>query len=50
MDRIKGSKHFFVDIERGKEIMRELHDGSISGMAIPKYILDSSKGKKLVHF
>lgn len=50
MDRIKGSKHFFVPIEKGKEIMRELHDGSISGMAIPKYVLDSAEGKKIIHF
>ena len=50
MDRIKGSKHFFVPIERGKEIMRQLHMGDISGMAIPRYVIDSKEGKIPVHY
>jgi lysine 2,3-aminomutase len=44
MDRIIGSKQFFVDIEKGKEIIKGLQ-GHTSGMACPKYVIDSSLGK-----
>lgn len=44
MDRIKGSSHFFVDIEKGKEIIRGIR-GFTSGMACPTYVIDSENGK-----
>jgi lysine 2,3-aminomutase len=44
MDRIMGSKHFFVPIEKGKEIIKGIQ-GYTSGMACPKYVIDSSLGK-----
>ena len=44
MDRIQGSKHFFVPIEKGKKIIKGIQ-GHTSGMACPKYVIDSSLGK-----
>jgi lysine 2,3-aminomutase len=44
MDRILGSGHFKVPIEKGKEIIRGIQ-GHTSGMACPKYVIDSENGK-----
>ncbi len=43
LDRAKGTSHFRVSIERGKEIMRHLQ-GRVSGIALPKYMLDIPGG------
>jgi lysine 2,3-aminomutase len=44
MDRIIGSAHFDVSIEKGIEIINSLQ-GYISGFAVPKFVVDSSHGK-----
>ena len=49
MDRIYGSSHFFVDIEKGKEIMQQLQ-GKVSGMGIPRFVVDSKNGKIPVNY
>ncbi len=41
---LTGTRHFRTTIERGRSIMRELQ-GRISGLAVPKYILDTPFGK-----
>ncbi len=41
---LTGTKHFRTTIERGREIMAELQ-GYISGLAVPKYLLDTPYGK-----
>jgi lysine 2,3-aminomutase len=43
LDRAKGTSHFRVPIERGKEIMRQLQ-GNVSGISLPKYMLDIPGG------
>lgn len=43
LDRAKGTSHFRVSIEEGKQIMRMLQ-GRISGIALPKYMLDIPGG------
>jgi glutamate 2,3-aminomutase len=40
---VKGTKHFWVKIEEGLEIMESLR-GKTSGMAIPTYIINGPKG------
>jgi len=46
-DPVKGTTHFFVDIEKGKRIMENLKR-ECSGMAIPYYAVDSKDGKEIV--
>ena len=43
LDRAKGTSHFRVSIERGKNIMRDLQ-GRVSGISLPKYMLDIPGG------
>jgi len=43
-DLTRGTGHFRTDIETGLAIMRELI-GSVSGMAVPTYVLDAPGGK-----
>ncbi len=43
LDRAKGTSHFRISIERGKEIMRALQ-GRVSGICLPKYMLDIPGG------
>jgi lysine 2,3-aminomutase len=44
MDSILGSSHFKVSIEKGKEIIKGIQ-GYTSGMAVPRYVIDSELGK-----
>lgn len=44
LDLARGTNHFRVSIERGKEIMRNLQ-GRLSGLAVPRYMLDLPKGR-----
>lgn len=37
LDRVAGAAHFEVSIERGREIMRELHS-RLPGYAVPRYV------------
>ncbi|MCK5384688.1 MAG: KamA family radical SAM protein [Alphaproteobacteria bacterium] len=50
LDHAPGTGHFRVSLERGQEIMRSLQ-GRMSGMAVPKYMLDipGGYGKIPVH-
>jgi len=41
---LRGTKHFRTPIEQGLEIMRNLQ-GYTSGLAVPKYVLDTPHGK-----
>lgn len=41
---LRGTRHFRTPIERGIEIMRHLQ-GYTSGLAVPKYVLDTPYGK-----
>ena len=41
---LRGTEHFRTTIERGQEIMRSLQ-GYTSGLAVPKYLLDTPYGK-----
>ena len=41
---LSGTRHFRTPIERGLEIMRNLQ-GYTSGLAVPKYVLDTPYGK-----
>ncbi len=43
MDRAKGTSHFRVSLSRGRQIMKELQ-GRISGLCLPKYMLDIPDG------
>ena len=43
LDRAKGTSHFHVPIERGKSMMKDLQ-GRISGLCLPKYMLDIPGG------
>lgn len=43
MDRAKGTAHFYVPIEKGQALMRDLR-GRISGTALPTYVLDIPGG------
>lgn len=42
--KLIGTRHFRVPIERGQEIIRNLQ-GHTSGLAVPRYILDTPYGK-----
>lgn len=42
-DPIRGSKHFRTSIEKGINLIQSLH-GTISGIAIPQYIIDAPGG------
>jgi lysine 2,3-aminomutase len=44
LDLARGTSHFRVPIERGIELMRTLQ-GSVTGIALPKYMLDIPGGK-----
>ncbi len=44
LDLAQGTGHFRVPIDRGIEIMRELQ-GNLTGIALPKYMLDIPAGK-----
>ncbi len=44
LDLAKGTGHFRVPIERGIALMRELQ-GNLTGIAIPKYVLDIPGGQ-----
>ena len=41
---LRGTRHFRTSIEKGQEIMRGLQ-GYTSGLAVPKYLLDTPYGK-----
>ncbi|MGH1404702.1 MAG: lysine-2,3-aminomutase-like protein [Alphaproteobacteria bacterium] len=43
LDHAKGTSHFRVSIEKGKEIMKSLQ-GRISGICLPRYMLDIPGG------
>jgi lysine 2,3-aminomutase len=43
MDRIIGSSHFAVSVEKGIDIINKL-TGNITGFAIPKFVIDAPKG------
>ncbi len=43
LDLAAGTEHFRVSIKRGQEIMRRLQ-GRVSGICLPKYMLDIPKG------
>lgn len=43
LDRARGTSHFRVPIEEGKNIMRELQ-GRLSGISMPKYMIDIPGG------
>ena len=43
-DRVSGTKHFWVSIKDGLEIVSSLR-GYTSGLAVPQYIVDSERGK-----
>ena len=42
-DPVHGSAHFRTSVEKGIELIRSLH-GSISGLAIPQYVIDAPGG------
>ncbi len=42
-DRVRGTRHFRTDLEKGIEIMESLR-GHTSGFAIPQYVLDAPEG------
>ena len=44
LDLAPGTAHFRVDIERGRELMRQLR-GRISGLCQPTYMLDIPGGR-----
>jgi lysine 2,3-aminomutase len=44
MDLTAGTGHFRTSLERGGEIMRSLR-GTVSGLAIPHYVVDLPGGK-----
>ncbi len=44
LDLAQGTNHFRVPLERGMEIMKSLQ-GKVTGLAIPKYMLDIPNGK-----
>lgn len=44
LDLARGTNHFRVPIENGIELMRQLQ-GNITGLAIPRYVLDIPQGK-----
>lgn len=44
LDLARGTNHFRVPIERGIELMRELQ-GTVTGIALPRYMLDLPGGK-----
>ena len=43
-DLVGGTRHFYVSVERGLEIMAGLR-GHTSGLAIPSYVIDLPGGK-----
>jgi len=42
-DPVRGSAHFRTSVEKGIELIRSLH-GSISGLAVPQYVIDAPGG------
>jgi len=42
-DPVRSSAHFRTSVEKGIELIRSLH-GSISGLAIPQYVIDAPGG------
>lgn len=48
MDRIPGSEHFFVPVQKGLEIIDNLR-GFTSSYAIPTYVVDTPSGKVAVN-
>ncbi|MCA9136047.1 MAG: EF-P beta-lysylation protein EpmB [Planctomycetales bacterium] len=44
LDQVRGASHFWVDIERGKQIIGELRD-SLPGYAVPKYVIEHAGEK-----
>lgn len=42
-DPIRGSSHFRTSVARGIELIRSLH-GTISGLAVPQYVIDAPGG------
>lgn len=43
LDLAPGTDHFYVSIEKGQKIMRELQ-GNVSGLCLPRYMLDIPGG------
>lgn len=48
MDRIPGSEHFFVPVQKGLEIIDNLR-GHTSSYAIPSYVIDTPSGKVTIN-
>jgi len=42
-DPVRGSAHFRTPVQKGIELIRSLH-GSISGLAVPQYVIDAPGG------
>ncbi|WP_168442250.1 KamA family radical SAM protein [Pontiella desulfatans] len=42
-DPVRGSEHFRTSVARGIELIQSLH-GSISGLAVPQYVIDAPGG------
>jgi lysine 2,3-aminomutase len=43
MDPVNGTSHLRTSVARGEQLMKELQ-GKISGIALPKYIVDTPGG------
>ncbi len=41
LDRVRGARHFWVDIQRGKQIMGQLR-ARLPGYAVPKYVIEQA--------
>ena len=48
MDPVKGTSHLRTPLHRGIELMEELQ-GRVSGIALPKFIVDTPHGRGKVH-
>lgn len=46
-DRVKGTKHFHVSMQKGFKLMKILRK-NISGLAIPEYVIDTEKRGKIL--
>lgn len=44
LDRVRGASHFWVDVERGKQLIEELR-GRLPGYAVPRYVVEQAGAK-----